>query len=63
MWSLQVGDDTSVGLPPDNDGDKRGRLIQWKLTLYGTNLSAYDILYRRKLVIIIIIIIIIIIVG
>lgn len=48
VWSLQVGDDTSIGLSPDIIGDYRGYFIQWSLTLYGSSVSSDDIVERKK---------------
>lgn len=48
MWSLQVLDNISVGLAPVVSGDPRGYLIQWSLTLYGSNLTSKDVQDRRQ---------------
>ena len=47
VWSLQVGDDTSIGIPVETEGDSRGYLLQWSIKLYGTNLTSSDIRNRK----------------
>lgn len=47
VWSLQVRDETSVGLSPDDSGS-RGNLIQWSITLYGSNLTKENVQERMK---------------
>ncbi|XP_011408814.2 PREDICTED: proprotein convertase subtilisin/kexin type 7-like [Amphimedon queenslandica] len=50
VWSLQVADDTSIGIPPDTEGESRGYLLQWSIKLYGTNLTSLDIVNRKILI-------------
>ena len=47
VWSLQVSDETSVGQRPDDSGS-RGNLIQWTLTLYGSNITSQEVEERLK---------------